>query len=77
MIGGYVYRGSSSVPLAGAYVFGDECTGVVRAVRQKGGHVTQTLALHLNVSELTTFGQGPKGALFAASRTGTIYRIAS
>ena len=28
IIGGYVYRGSPSVPLDGAYVFGDECTGV-------------------------------------------------
>ena len=56
------------MPLVGAYVFGDECTGVIRAVTQNGGRVTQAVGLHLNVSQLTTFGQGPKGALFAASR---------
>jgi glucose/arabinose dehydrogenase len=77
IIGGYVYRGSPIVPLEGAYVFGDECTGVIRAVTQNGGRVTQAAGLHLNVSELTTFGQGPKGALFAASRGGTIYTIAA
>ena len=77
IIGGYVYRGSPTVPLVGAYVFGDECTGVIRAVTQNGGRVTQAAGLHLNVSQLTTFGQGPKGALFAASRGGTIYTIAA
>ncbi len=76
IIGGYVYRGSPSVPLVGAYVFGDECTGVLRAVTQNGGRITQAAPLHLNVSELTSFGQGPKGAIYAASRTGTIYVLA-
>jgi hypothetical protein len=27
------------------------------------------------VSQLSTFGQGPKGALFAVSLGGTVYRI--
>ena len=76
IIGGYVYRGGPSVPLVGAYVFGDECTGVIRAIVQNGGHVAQSAALHVNVPELTTFGQGPKGGLFAASREGTIYLFA-
>jgi glucose/arabinose dehydrogenase len=76
IIGGYVYRGSPSIPLVGAYVFGDECTGVIRAVTQSGGRVTQSAGLKLNVSQLTTFGEGPGGALFAASRTGTIYVFA-
>ena len=39
IIGGYVYRGRPNVPLVGAYVFGDECTGVVRAIVQSGGRV--------------------------------------
>jgi glucose/arabinose dehydrogenase len=76
IIGGYVYRGASTLHLEGAYIFGDECTGVLRAVVQSGGHVNQSAPLHLTVPQLTTFGQGPKGALFAASRDGTIYNLA-
>ncbi len=75
IIGGFVYRGSSSVPLGGAYVFGDECTGEIRAIVQSGGHLTQSADLHLNVSQLSTFGEGPKGALFPVSLGGTIYQI--
>ena len=75
IIGGYVYRGSSNVPLVGAYVFGDECTGVIRAIVQRNGRVQQSTGLHLNVPHLSTFGQGPGGALFPVSLGGTIYRI--
>ena len=67
--------GRPSLPLVGAYVFGDECTGVLRAVVQQGGRVVQSADLHLNVSQLTTFGQGPSGGLFAASRGGSIYLL--
>jgi glucose/arabinose dehydrogenase len=77
IIGGYVYRGKPIAPLVGAYVFGDECTGVVRALVQSGGHVVQSAGLGLNVSELTTFGQGPTGGIFAVSRGGSIYVLAA
>jgi hypothetical protein len=50
---------------------------VLRAVTQNGGRIIQAAPLHLTVSELTTFGQGPKGAIYAASRGGTIYVIAA
>jgi glucose/arabinose dehydrogenase len=75
IIGGYVYRGTSVKSLTGAYVYGDECTGEIRALVQSGGHVTQRADLHLNVSALSTFGQGPKGALFPVSLGGSIYQI--
>ena len=75
IIGGYVYRGDPSVPLVGAYVFGDECTGVLRAIVQKGGRVTQSSPLNLTVPQLSSFGQGPKGALYAVSLGGSIYTI--
>lgn len=73
IIGGYVYRGAPGVPLVGAYVFGDECTGVLRAIVQKGGRLTQSAPLHLTVSQLSSFGQGPKGGLYAVSLSGSIY----
>ena len=75
IIGGYVYRGAAIKALAGAYVYGDECTGEIRALVQSGGHVTQHADLHLNVSVLSTFGQGPQGALFPVSLGGSIYQI--
>jgi glucose/arabinose dehydrogenase len=77
IIGGYVYRAKPIAALDGAYVFGDECTGVVRSIVQSGGHVVQSAGLGLNVPQLTTFGEGPSGGLFAASRAGSIYVIAA
>ncbi len=74
--GGYVYRGSVIPALRGAYVFGDFCTGEIRAVTQSAGKVTQNADLNINVAQLTTFGEGTYGELYAASRTGTIYRVA-
>jgi glucose/arabinose dehydrogenase len=75
IIGGYVYRAKVIPSLFGAYVFSDECTGELRAVVQKNGKVTQSRDLNLNVSQTTTFGEGPNGGIFAASRTGTIYAL--
>jgi glucose/arabinose dehydrogenase len=75
IIGGYVSRGPSTVPLRGAYVFGDLCTGIIRAIVQSGGRVTQRADLGIRVPQLSTFGRGPNGALFAVSLGGTVDRI--
>ena len=76
LIGGFVYRGTAIASFNGAYVFGDECTGELRAAVQSGGKVSQRRDLHLNIDELTTFGEGPSGGIFAASRVGKIYFLA-
>jgi glucose/arabinose dehydrogenase len=70
IIGGYVYRSSTIAAFNGAYVFGDECTGKLRAVVQKAGAITQAKDLHLTVTGLSTFGQGPGGGIYAVSITG-------
>jgi glucose/arabinose dehydrogenase len=75
IIGGYVYRGTRIPNFDGAYVYGDACTGELRAAVQRGGRVTQATDLHLNVAQITTFGEGPAGELYAVSRTGTIYAL--
>jgi len=75
IIGGYVYRGSAIKSLSGAYLYGDECTGEIRALVRSGGRLTQHADLHLNVSSLSSFGQGPRGGLFAVSLGGSIYQI--
>jgi hypothetical protein len=74
--GGYVYRGSAIANFNGAYVFGDTCTGKLRAVVQQNGAVTQSRDLLLNVAQLSTFGEGLGGELYAASLTGKIYALA-
>src|SRR3954454_5246529 len=75
MIGGYVYRGAPKLPLVGAYVYGDECTGVIRAIVQQGGRVKQRSSLRITVPQLSSFGQGPKGGLYAVSLGGSIYQV--
>jgi glucose/arabinose dehydrogenase len=76
IIGGFVYRGTAIQNFNGAYVFGDECTGKLRAVVQQGGVVQQSRDLLLTVPTLSSFGQGPAGEIFAASLGGTLYRLA-
>jgi glucose/arabinose dehydrogenase len=77
IVGGYVYRGTVIGALRGAYVYGDFCTGKLFAAVQSNGTVTQRRDLGLNVPQLSTFAQGPKGELHAASHGGNIYVIAS
>jgi glucose/arabinose dehydrogenase len=74
--GGYVYRGSGIPNFNGAYVFGDTCTGELRAVVQQGGVVTQSKDLLLSVAQLSTFGEGLGGELYAASLSGKLYALA-
>jgi glucose/arabinose dehydrogenase len=73
--GGYVYRATIIPGLAGGYVFGDFCTGELRAIVQVDGKVAQSRDLGVNVAQLTSFGEGPSGTLYMMSRTGTIYTL--
>jgi hypothetical protein len=56
-------------------VFGDCCTGELRAVAQVNGKVTQSRDLGVNVAQLTSFGEGPLGGLYMISHAGTIYTL--
>jgi glucose/arabinose dehydrogenase len=74
--GGYVYRGTRIPNLVGAYVYGDYCTGVLRAAVQTGGVITQSRSLGITVPQLTSFGQDPSGELYAVSGGGgTVYKL--
>ncbi len=73
--GGYVYRGTALPGLDGAYLFGDYCTGVVRALRQEGGRVTEERAFGVGVDGLASFGQDAAGELYVLSLAGGLYRI--
>lgn len=73
--GGYVYRGTRMPNLVGAYIYGDFCTGVIRAAVQSGGVITQHRAFNLRVPQLTSFGEDPSGELYAVSSEGTVYKL--
>jgi hypothetical protein len=57
------------------YVFGDTCTGDLRAVVQSGGKAVRRGPLGLNVGGISSFGENPNGELYALSLGGTIYKL--
>ena len=80
--GGYVYRGRRIPNLAGAYVFGDSCTGLVHAFILYKGRATDHRLLGPRVPSgssssysLTSFGQDQNGELYALSLGGGVYRL--
>ena len=75
--GGYVYRGARLPSLAGAYVYGDFCSGKIWAVRQEDGDVTEHRLLVDSGLRLAAFGEGQEGELYMLSFDEKIYRFAA
>jgi len=75
--GGYVYRGERVPDLAGAYVFGDYCRGVLEAFVPRDGRATQVRELGPRVDALASFGEDARGELYVLSFAGTVFRIAT
>jgi glucose/arabinose dehydrogenase len=76
VIGGFVYRGRRIPGLRGAYLYGDYCSGWVRAARVGGGgKVSEQRDLGLQVPSLSSFGTDADGELYALSLTGDVFRI--
>ncbi|MBW3603879.1 MAG: PQQ-dependent sugar dehydrogenase [Actinobacteria bacterium] len=73
--GGHVYRGHQIPALRGAYLYGDFCDGVVRALVHADGSVTDEREFPARVPSLVSFGEGPDGELYALSLEGTVFRI--
>jgi len=73
--GGYVVRDRSLGSLYGSYVYGDFCDGVLRAATLHTGSVSRRRLLGLTVPGLTSFGQDPRGRVYALSITGPVYRL--
>lgn len=73
IIGGYVYRGGADASLAGKYVFGDYVSG--RIWRLDGSSAT-ALTSPFGGFQLTSFGEGGDGALYAVGINGTVYLLA-
>ena len=75
--GGYVYRGDRLPSLAGAYVYGDFCSGKIWAVRLEDGAVAEHRLLVDSDLRLAAFGEGPAGELYMLSFDEKIYRFAA
>jgi glucose/arabinose dehydrogenase len=72
--GGYVYRGEDFPALRGAYFFGDYCSGTVWTLRLEGGKAKDVRTVG-KIDQLSSFGEDAAGELYAASLSGTIYRL--
>jgi len=72
--GGYVVRDPALPELAGTYLYGDNCTGVISGATLPAG-TTRTLGL--TVANVSSFGEDGCGRVYAASLGGAVYRFAS
>ncbi|WP_326638373.1 PQQ-dependent sugar dehydrogenase [Nonomuraea fuscirosea] len=72
VIAGYVYRGEKNPWLQGQFLYGDFCAGWIKAApMDELGEAAEVG----EVEQLSSFGQGPDGELYALSLRGPIYRI--
>ncbi len=75
IVGGFVYRGQAIPALRGAYLYGDYCDGVVRALVERRGKVVKTQPLGPQVEALSSFGQDLDGELYVLSLTNGLFRL--
>jgi hypothetical protein len=75
LIGGVVWRDGRVPALAGRYLFGDLCTGVVASLAVAQGRVADRDGLGLTVPSLSSFGVDGRGRVYAMSLDGPVYRL--
>jgi glucose/arabinose dehydrogenase len=80
--GGFVYRGCLMPNLAGAYFYGDYCSGFIRSLRVVGGVATDPRDWTVQLdpastltNSLTGFGADQQGEPYIVDRQGTVRRI--
>jgi glucose/arabinose dehydrogenase len=75
IIGGYVVRDARLRPLLHRYVYGDFCTGRVRSLIPNPSGARRDKTTGVRIRDLSSFGEGANGALYAASLDGPVYRF--
>jgi glucose/arabinose dehydrogenase len=76
IIGGYVYRGAKGTLPAGAYIYGDLCTGEIFQLLPAAGGGTQTVLLDTALDNaLSSFGEDEAGEIYVVGLGGTVERI--
>ncbi|MGH7899528.1 MAG: PQQ-dependent sugar dehydrogenase [Candidatus Binatia bacterium] len=75
--GGYVYRGSAIPELSGQYLFGDFCSGIIRATRIVGPlYLPLPIAL-AGLFEVSSFGEDEAGEVYVTFlETGQVRKLA-
>ena len=74
--GGYVYRGQRFPGLAGRYVFGDYCRGVIWTLQRDGSQWVRTEAMAGQSVNISSFGEDEDGELYVSGHnTGMVYRV--
>jgi glucose/arabinose dehydrogenase len=73
--GGYVYRGDQIPSLQGYYIYGDYCSGDIRALAYDGSVVTENTLLAESGLSITSFGEDLAGTLYILDRAGGIYTL--
>lgn len=76
IVGGYVYRGPSTL-LRGAYLFSDACSGRIWAVVAAGSVRQRPVLLAAGGIAVSSFGEGEDGSLYLVGLNGTIYRLSA
>jgi glucose/arabinose dehydrogenase len=72
--GGFVYRGPTQTALIGKYVFADFCSGRIWAIPATGGNGDQVLQADTS-EQITSFGEGDDGELYAVTIDGKLFRV--
>ena len=73
--GGYVYRGALLPDLAGAYIYGDYCSGLIWSLRFQDNRV-QSHALLLDTDiAIASFGLDAQHELYIVDHSGVIFRL--
>lgn len=76
IMGGTVYRGASAPKLAGAYIFGDLCTGGIFTVRGSADTGWKRVELGFNPIKISSFGEDAQGEMYVVDlQSGVIYKI--
>src|SRR4051812_21156654 len=75
IVGGYVVRDRRVRSLLHRYVYGDFCSGKVRSLIPTLGGARKDHGTGVRVPDLSSFGEGAHGALYAASLDGPVYRF--
>lgn len=77
--GGYVYRGTESPVLYGAYLFTDYCSNIIWAIdaskAKPGAKLKPKRLLKKSGSSFVSFGEDDEGELYVVSLGGGVYRI--
>jgi hypothetical protein len=74
--GGVVVRDPVLAELVGRYLYGDWCSGAIRALTLGVPSATDDADTGLNVLGITSFGEDAGGCVYAVTIYGSVYRIA-